>query len=433
LTALVKSPLRGELIAPGAGLTLVVAPHPLSTSSFSIEAAAGLTLAELAETARTISGHDAAFAAFINGEVIAEGLWRRVRPKPGTVVLLRAVAGLDNELTRTLLSIGVLAAGAFLAPVIAPVLGLSASLVGAAITVGGQLLINALFPPARPQLSQDQASLTYSIGAGSNTADPFGVVPAILGTNRVYPRLGASSYTEFVGSDQYLRMLVIWGYGPLDISSIKIGETPLEAFDDVQIETRQGYADDAPLSLYPNEVVQEDLSVDLTAAAGAQLRTSSDNADELSIDVVAPGGVVRIDGNGGKNSYSVLIKAEYRAAGSADPWQLMGNLDLTSRTTDAIRTGLRVTVPRGQYDVQVTKTSADYAGSDSVQEQVVWTALRTLRNAEPIAFAVPLAKSAIRIKATSQLNGAVDTLNGIVKTIAKELRRRRRLWFDGQD
>src|SRR3546814_6778855 len=81
------------------------------------------------------------------------------------------------------------------------------------------------------------------------------------------PPLGVLSYTEVVGDNIYLRMLVIWGYGPLKIENIKIDETPIADFDGVTIETREGRAGDAASTLIPDSVVQENLSILLEQTA----------------------------------------------------------------------------------------------------------------------------------------------------------------------
>ena len=419
MNAIIQAPLRGEIIEPGQGITLVLALHPLTLDYETIVAPAGLTILDLVDLgkARGTTRLKSRVVASIEGHLILEAYWSRIRPKPGTTVLLRAVAefGGDNSLLRTLLTIAVIGASLFLAPVLAPIIGLSAGLIGAAITVGGQLLINALFPISQSQLANNNASQTYSISGGQNSADPFGVIPSVLGKNRVYPKLGARTYTETIGADQYLRMLFVWGYGPLDVSALKIGETLLSAFADVQVETRQGYLTDTAVTLYPNEVIQLDLSVVLTAAAGWQVRTTATAVDEISLDVVAPGGVVLVDSSGTSQNYTVSIRAEYSPTG-AGTWALLGTLDLTARSTDAIRTGLRIHVANGQYDVRVMKTSTDYTGAAHVQEQTIWSALRSFRNTPPISFSKPLAITALRIRATSQLNGTIDQLNGICQS-----------------
>ncbi|NLS08408.1 hypothetical protein HGP14_35155, partial [Rhizobium sp. P32RR-XVIII] len=66
-----------------------------------------------------------------------------------------------------------------------------------------------------------------------------------------------------------------------------------------------------------------------------------------------------------------------------------------------------------QYDIRVRKASPDYNGGDTVSETTYWTALRGRRNASVVSFNKPLTLIAVRIKATGELSGTVDTLNCI--------------------
>src|SRR4051812_2045741 len=108
-----KGPLRGEIVAPGEALTLVVVPHPLRTHTVTLIAPAGLTLSELVDRAEMVTGPGARFVATINGDRVARALWHRVRPKPDTLVMMRVVAefGGDNSILRSLLSVAVLVGG----------------------------------------------------------------------------------------------------------------------------------------------------------------------------------------------------------------------------------------------------------------------------------------------------------------------------------
>ena len=129
------------------------------------------------------------------------------------------------------------------------------------------------------------------------------------------PPMGALPYTETVGGDQYLRLLFVWGYGPLHISDLKIGETPLSDFEGVEIETREGYDDDDPITLYSNVVVQNDLSVSLTQAGGYTTRTTEIDADEISVDITLPRGLVEFAANGAKTETDVQIEVQYSPTG----------------------------------------------------------------------------------------------------------------------
>src|SRR5690606_6605734 len=79
---------------------------------------------------------------------------------------------------------------------------------------------------------------TYSLSGARNALEPFGAVPRLYGRRRIYPKLGAKIYTEIVGNDQYLNVLCNAGYAPMRLSEFKIGETPIEEFAGVEIETR---------------------------------------------------------------------------------------------------------------------------------------------------------------------------------------------------
>lgn len=409
-------PLHGEILSGSDTVTLTVAPRPLSLESVTVFAPAGLSVSELIAIgeARVERSLHEQVVVYVEGIEVPRDFWPRVRVKTGSNVVLRATAGFgdgDNVL-KSILSLAVVALALVLPIVVFPMGGLAAALLGAAISVGGTLLINTLFPVSPPQLNNESRSSTqsYSLAGGQNQADPFGIVPEVSGVMRVYPKLGAQWYTEFVGNDQYLRGLLVVGYGPKRISNIKIGETPITSFEDVQIEVREGYESDDPVTLYPSEVVQTDLSIDLTAAAGWQERRTATGVSELSVDFVAGSGIVRYDTNGKAQVYTVSLRAEYRLVGNTN-WLLLGTTELSGRSRDAIRTGLRRVVPEGQYDVRVTKTSSDYVGEESVSESVVWSALRGFRNSEPLSFSKPLAVIAIRIRANSQLSGVVQTLN----------------------
>lgn len=143
-------------------------------------------------------------------------------------------------------------------------------------------------------------------------------MPRVLGRHRFVPPFGALPYTETAGSDQYLRLLFVWGYGPLKISDLKIGETPLSSFEGVEVETREGYADDAPLTLYSNSVLQNDLAAAATQSAGYILRTTEADADEIGVDITLPRGLVKFGSGGGRLSASVRIEVQYAPTGTDD-------------------------------------------------------------------------------------------------------------------
>lgn len=537
-------------------LDVAIIPHPFATERVCHKITAGLSIAQIIAQLQPDSALANYAHVYINGDYVPRDKWHSVTPKPLTIISIRMVpmggGGGKNPL-RTILTLAVLAVSPMLAGTLTGMAGAAGSFmgmsVGKLITTGinlmGRLAINANAPPARARFSNSsKESQTLFIQGARNQAVPFGRVPKILGRHRTVPPLGALPYTETVGQDQYLRMLFVWGYGPLEITDLKIGETPLSEFDDVEIETRQGYNDDAPITLYSSSVLQNDLQVTLTSAAGFITRTTETDADEISVDITLPRGLFMFNDSGSKNSRTVALEIQYSPTGmnswsagvtgykpitattviltakpppyinrgttyrvtridrivmdpSSGAYKLVtgaatrqiGNTSIaeapaipagfiamakierrsddadiipTERITDernvaefggifetsgsfiptsstanriamsagglkskgiyivakktaALRKSVAFKVAKGQYDVRVRRITAD-STDDDVFDETVWTALRTLRYSNPLRMQ-GLAVTALRIKATDQLNGVIDRFNGVVHSI----------------
>lgn len=432
--------MDGEIILPapapdGANAVRVVAaPRPLGTARIALAVAAGFSLADIfAQVQPDPRLRRQAHIWVGDGagppEEVPPEYWARVRPKPGATVTIRVApgggGGGKNPL-RTILTLAVLAAsfvlpGAILtAPGAVVFAGVTAGqLVGAGIGILGSLLVNAIAPPPKPKLGSlsgdARDSPTLFITGARNQARPFGTVPRVMGRHRMVPPLGALTFSETVGDDQYFRILIVWGYGPLQIETLRLAETPIAAYSDVEIETRAGYPDDPPLTLWPNDVYEEQVSVQLTQAGGWATRTSQPEADELGVDVTWPQGLVEFGSNNRKLPRSVSVQVQYRAVGAPD-WTAAGTIALTEKRTNALRKGLRWKVARGQYEVRLRRTTND-TDDETIFDRSYWTALRTITDEDPIAFPHPLAKTAIRIKASDQLSGSVDEINGVVTSI----------------
>jgi hypothetical protein len=127
-------------------------------------------------------------------------------------------------------------------------------------------------------------------------------VNVVLGNHRVSPNYAAKPYTEIVGDDQYLRLLFCVGYGPLHISDLRIGETPIASFDGVTVEIRQGFPTDTPITLYPGVVNEVSLSillenfhdhggVDGPQGGEWQSQTTAPNTNAIGVDFTATKGM----------------------------------------------------------------------------------------------------------------------------------------------
>ena len=99
---------------------------------------------------------------------------------------------------------------------------------------------------------QDQVSPSYELRLTRNAARPYRSIPVVLGKHRVLPPLAGTTKSEIDATDGHLyqRFLLVWGYGQLKVTDIRIGGAPIGDYEDVQIETREGLASDAATTLY---------------------------------------------------------------------------------------------------------------------------------------------------------------------------------------
>jgi hypothetical protein len=132
--------------------------------------------------------------------------------------------------------------------------GFRTALTAAASYLEG-LAVNALIPPPKtPTPRQESIPHSYTVSGTANAAAAFSPIPKIYGARRIFPQYAASPYNELVGFDQYLRMLFLPGYGPLDISQIKIGDTAIEA---AELELKALHETEQTLTIHPTLINEQ--------------------------------------------------------------------------------------------------------------------------------------------------------------------------------
>jgi hypothetical protein len=425
--------------AAGSGMiTVVGSKTPFRLERISCVAPSGQTIAELIGQAcgGKIDPDLLTFGrAFVGPELYEPKVWHRVRPKPNTVLSFRIIHE-DSTALKIVLSIAIVVAAVYAGPLIAGAalgttagaaatagaLGFGATLgtftaVSTAATLGvalaGNFLVNALFSRRQPSLKQQAPSPTYSYGGSRNVANKDGPVPILLGRHKMAPQFGVKPVTELVGNDVYAIHYFVWGYGPIGRQDYKIGRTPLEDYDDFQIEDRDGLPDDAPLTLWfglPNE---EQFTIDLSEGADWSVQRTAPNADKFTFDWLYAGGLFKISESKGKiKEASGVVEAQYRRVGDAD-WIPIGVFDIQEKKQEPFRKGHTVFPAggRGQFDVRLRCTE-----DTSQAQNIQWTTLRSFTNAPPTSFPYPLAVTVLRMKMNGQLSGVIDTFNGIASS-----------------
>lgn len=382
--------------------------------------------------------------------IILVDRWHLVRPRRGVRVVIRIIPG--KSVLKSVLSIVVAIAAVALAVWLGPALGVAlgftgvtaATIGGALITVGvnllGSLLINALIPPVKPD---DERRSTYSISGWRNALNPDGAVPEVLGQIRYAPPFAARPWTEIVGDWQYIRSLFNFGSGPVELTDFRIGDTSIADFKDIEIEVREGLPTDPPVSLYPRQIVEESIGVELArpiernqwggffssrkAIETPIVRSTGADAQGASIILAFPGGLVRFNDEGEKRQHSVRVRIEQRLV-QADEWHLVTNLDVSASKIETFYRQYTWQFPsRGRWQIRATMMT-DESDDNKIQQRTMWAGLQTLRPEYPLNYSYPLALVSVRIKATHQLSGALDNFTAMARRVCLDWDYQSKMW-----
>lgn len=307
---------------------------------------------------------DEVFQVIHNGHKIDPELWGQVRLRNSDNVLVTPLIknGEAGQVFKQVVFAAVIAvAYAYGAGVITIV----------AISIATNLVLNALIPPPvfsglNPQAGEGlETSQMYSIAGQSNNVKRFGLVPKVYGTHRVFPNVAAYPYTSLEADAvtgelfQYLYAIYDFGFGPLKISEISIGDTPLSDtnFNDFTYNlvdpnrplVSEGEWDD-PLktnfTLYKGDFDGEALSIGLNGNAeqGAPeseyqaIRNTAVNtsgaAQEIIVNFVNPLGLYGFSAAGARSWRQIDMDISFSLVGE-DIWKKYNDLTYVDAFTSA--------------------------------------------------------------------------------------------------
>ena len=332
---------------------------------------------------------------------------------------------------------------------------------GIGMIAGGAVLMNTNIPSFD---DKEKPENDPSIRGGKNQSRPHGRIPVLFGRHRVYPDLAANPYTSIIDGDQYLTQLFCGGYKDcvIDLDSFKLGETPLVELSqtksvsqilagadpvvDLEIlqngETSRLYPycvhEDAVNAPLQNKTIIEALrakiSEVLTAssaeaekeAPGDIIRTTPDNTDTINVDIFLFNGIGQYNKKGELESASVEVRASYKKEDDSNsPYVPLGffnngsnvisGAELKTKRFQITKSGL----PPGRYTVMVERVTPDSKDS-KVIDQVYVGSIRSIKSKDSLGQPVrpirgerqkDLTVIALRVMATSRLNGVVDSFN----------------------
>ena len=297
----------------------------------------------------------------------------------------------------------------------------TAAAAAAGVMIAGAMAVNALVPPTVAgggglgHKDSTEADV-YSISGMRNQSRKYGALPMVLGFVRCAPIYGADPYTKLVGNDQYLVLDFLWSNHEVEIEDVKIDETLLTGYSDVETETNYSISSDTELGLYPNDIDTSEFSVKLLKDAET-IKTTVADTDEISWDIVFSKGLCVINDDGNRANATVNVDFFYRQTGNTT-WIPAASKTYTAKTGVMLRYNITKTVTAGQYDTKVVRTTADTDEDETRRyDDVVWVVLRSVKYQDPVTFDIPVAETQMIIKATDQLNGVVNSFNGLLKRV----------------
>jgi len=238
-------------------IQVVGAPHPLRTSVYQDWTVAGTTVRDFVnftkEKYKVSDRLSSQLLVVVDGKKIPVEEWDTTVLQQGQTIAYRSVPE-GKDAFRMILMIALVVIAQEYGYMIGEAMGLTTTvatdtaygttfvttastagkIVGTmAINMAGMALINAIFP-IRNSMGENPGSarsLNLFTGA-SNQANKFGAIPVVLGQVRVTGLLGAVPYVQTTPDSSMLSLLIVWGFGPLQIddASICVGLTPLSNF-----------------------------------------------------------------------------------------------------------------------------------------------------------------------------------------------------------
>jgi len=304
------------------------------------------------------------FQVSVNGIKVEHDFWSFTELKEtDSVLIMPSLKSGDSNTLRSVLQItAVVVASYFLGPAGAGLTGLGLGAAVAGVSIATSLILTALIPPPTLEFGNFggpdslASSQMYSITNQSNSVRKLGLVPRMYGTHRVYPFVAANPYTELeVDPDtgqivQYLYALYDFGFGPLVVDNVKIGDTPITDFADFNYRlvdfnrptVSEGAWDDATsnfLEYYKGDQNINSVSVGLNSdqSGGGPLdgyqaiRNSAENTDgskqEISLSFVNPSGLFGYSAGGLLGPRAIVLDIKFALVGTED-WKGFNDTDV---------------------------------------------------------------------------------------------------------
>lgn len=421
--------------------SLMLRPHEFSQDAGVVNVDSGQSLrAMLMQACGGAEVADDELDVRVGGHFVPSAYWSRITPKPGTAIHVTR-RGLNGATARQIVAVVAQAALIYFTFGAGTIAGFSLGTASAAGTFAvqagvymlGSLAISALTkPPTQGGGGQSETTKWNALTGTSNQISPWGVIPFVIGESRFFPPHAAFPYSEAIGESSYQYCLFDLGYGDIEVSDIRIGETSISQYKEVTYEITK-----TP-TIYTNDV--SEVAVGSAMEDGdVVIRTTAPGVTRIALDIIAPSGLYGVGTSGKKFSMNVTWNIQYRETGTTGSWitPSVARLSSFSRQVNTFKiegqrenpfsAGIGWDVPEGQYDVRVTRvTTSSGSSKNTYVSSFTWSSLRSIKPGLPSTTGTN--KLAMRIMATDQLNGTLQTLSCIVKQKIKTYDRSTNSW-----
>lgn len=253
-----------------------------------------------------------------------------------------------------------------------------------------------------------------------NRENKGGRIPRLYGKYKIFPVVGASPQTKLEGADQYLYIVYDFGYGPLTLSQLSVGDTPIgDLAASVTYNLQLGEAGDPALYLYPGDAEEEVFNIPLLYNK-PQIKRAKQEATALTVTVQWDRGLYAASSTAGAlATASVDILVEYKLF-SATTWETLGTISASSADSTTKREALNKPVTAGLYDIRLTRQTADAVDGDGKVDACQWTILNAAAPNKPFntirdinGNEVYFSRLEVKAKASDIVQGSLGNISAI--------------------
>lgn len=251
----------------------------------------------------------------VGGVIAPREMWPRVKPKVGTSICVTnmSLAGGGNGVLRALLLVVVAVASVYTGGAVGAAYGAAyGAAASVAVTIVGTLIVNAIAPLPTPGGGLSGADRQWNQLTGtSNQINPWGPIPIVLGECRYFPTHAAIPYSENVGSDSFQYCMFDLGYGDVEASDFRIGDSPFSSYTNLTYEVNK-----SP-TIYTSDVAETVVNFSMNEDGNVATRTTAADVDSISLDILFPTGLLGFGTSGKDFPMWVVYRVAIREAGTS--------------------------------------------------------------------------------------------------------------------